>query len=201
MEQKLSPVSNETCDKPASLIKQFLVAAAEIHQRELTLHMVEAYKSALLDLPVTELRDALNSAIRNVQYWPTPAHIRQQWESMHAKRDQAAAEQSWDGVLAHIWKWGIEQLPVFQGGELLHAPGFDDVTEFAMRQVGGYRAIGDAPGDQLRFMRRDFVAAYGRYRETGGYRAPSRLEAKQLLEEIGSAAGIDPNRIGTSEDH
>ena len=181
----------QTSERPESrlsLLREFFVAVCAArgldYAAKISDMTLSVFESALSDIPEDELHAALNATIRNVEFWPTPAHVRTQWEQHHAKDDQAAAEKSWDGVLEHIRKWGVEQHSVFMGGKEHKPPTFDGVTEFAMRQAGGYRTIGNAPGDQLRFMRKTFCDAYQRHRETAGYLAPTRAEAKRLLSQM-----------------
>ena len=199
--KKETKQTGKPLDSRQSILREFFVAVCAAHgatyREKVSDDTLSVFESALADIPAEDFRDALNSTIRNVVFWPTPAHVRQQWESLHAKREQAASEKAWDGILEHVRKWGIEQTPMFHNGEFTHAPTFDDVTEFACRQVGGYRAIASAPVDQLRFMRREFTSAYGRYRETAGYLAPTRAEAGQILEKLSSDSGISLGEIGT----
>ena len=180
----MGPVGNETFESPDSLIRQFLVAEAEIHKRELSEQLVATYISALSDIPVREMKTVLNLTLREVKCWPTPADIREVWEALHSKQDRTTAEKAFDDLLKHIQKWGVDQIPHMTRGTLMPAPRFDEITESSMRACGGYRAIGNAPSDQTRFIRKAFIEAYCRYRETGAYLAPTRAEAAALLDQF-----------------
>ena len=171
MDEILQDESNVTREHSA-LIRQFLVAAAEIHGREVTVRMAEAYESALSGLPTSELRIALNETLRSERFWPTPAHVRERWESHGAIKDQAEAEQAWDAVLERIRRIGRTA-----------SHSFDDSADFALRAIGGYGALCNSiPESDHRFVRKTFIEAYCRFCETAGFIGPSRAEARRVIE-------------------
>ena len=136
--------------------------------------MIGVYESALVDLPIEELRAALNQTLREEKFWPTPGHVFERWSNNALVKDKAEAELAWNGVLGTINKIGR----VYSGG-------FDSATEHALRSIGGYLALcNDIPEADHRFVRKNFIDAYCRYRETSGYLAPTRAEAQQVLDQM-----------------
>ena len=207
MEQTLKAVSSETCEPPTSLIRQFLIAAAEIHQRDLTHEMFRAYESALSDLPAAELRQALNDTLRNERFWPTPAHVQQQWEARKSRQDKFDADSAWIAVHKRLAKWHYEPgidggpwMPVmnsrrppadyrgrveeYNGGFLVWPEPLDPAIESAVAQVGGWDRLRHLDDKAHDFVKRDFIAAHQPHSATAGYLGPSREEAETMLEKL-----------------
>ncbi len=169
MDEQLQKNEPSATSKFSTLIRQFLAAAGEVYGRDMTPLLVATYESALADLPESELRETLNATLGKSKFWPTPAHIHEIWESCHAAKDQADAEQAWELVITEV----------YLGGQDTKA--FDGPTEFALRSIGGFNALrDDIPDSEHRFVRKTFIEAYCRFRATSGYLAPSRAEAIAL---------------------
>ena len=187
------------------LIRQFLTAASEIHNREVRAAAAAAYESALADLPVEELRWALNETLRQVPYWPTPAHVRQQVDRRETEARKTAADRAWLAAQKRLSDWhydpaidGGPWLPRFSvrhpgadytgrvtehnGGYLIGPPRLDPAIDYAVRRVGGWDRLRSLDGKAHDFVRRDFIEAHQRSAEVRGYLPED--EALSLLEQM-----------------
>ena len=196
---------NGTLRRLSSMIRSFLIAAAEIHNREVTPAMAATYESALGDLPEPELRWALNETLRQVPYWPTPAHVRQQVDRRKTEARKTAADRAWLAVQDRLAEWyydpGIDGgpwLPCFSmrhpgadytgrvtehnGGYLIGPPRLDPAIDCAVRRVGGWDRLRSLDGKAHDFVRRDFIEAHQRSAEVRGY-LPEE-EAQSVLEQM-----------------
>lgn len=174
MDEDLQKNVQGTTSKSSVLIRQFLAAVAEVHGREMTPLLVGSYESALAHLPESDLRETLNATLRESKFWPTPGHLHEVWEARHAAKDKAGAEQAWELVIKTVYGVGRT-----------YAKGFDNPTGFALRSIGGYLALCNTiPESEHRFVRKTFIEAFCRFRETGGYLAPSRTEAAALVHNL-----------------
>ena len=68
---------------------------AEMHGRKLTDLMIATYERSLGDIPIDDLKEALRETLKNVQYWPTPAHIHKQLEAVQLSRAKATTQEVW----------------------------------------------------------------------------------------------------------
>lgn len=131
------------------------------------------------DVDPDELDAAFRAARGACTQFPTPGDVRKQMRQQVAAGDQFDAEKAWDlvqKICAKHWHPDI--------GLYASAPPIDGATEHALRQIGGYRRLNETPLDSLSFVRRDFIDAFKRHHETGGYLAPTRKEAAALLESL-----------------
>lgn len=186
----------------SALIRQFLLAAAEIHDRDVTDTTAQVYESALADIPESDLRRALNLTLDRVKFWPTPAHIREQLEQANSAHRKSAAEAAWHLVRQRFEEWhydpgmdGGPWAPVMQsfrppegyrgrvveyaGGFLVYPEPLPAAVEYAVRHVGGWdrlKALDDKAHD---FVRRDFCAAV-EHAETAQL-GPGESEARERI--------------------
>ena len=160
----------------------------------------EAFESALSDLEPASLEAAFRACLRTCTEFPTPANVRSQLANAEKHQDQFEAEKTWELVKQTLRRhWYGELMPVmvskrpenytgriqeYGDGFLLHAPPFDAATDYAIRNVGGLERIATASGKEQDFIRRDFLTAVTRHRETLGLTAPSREEAKAFLDSL-----------------
>ena len=189
------------------LIRQFLTAASEIHNREVREAAAAAYEFALADLPVEELRWALNETLRQVPYWPAPAHVRQQFDRRGAGVRKTTADQAWLAVRSRLEDWhydpGIDGgpwLPRFSmrhpgagytgrvtgynGGHLIGPPRLDPAIERAVQRVGGWDRLMSLDDKAHDFVRRDFIEAHQQAAEAHGHLPDD--EAQSVLEQMHS---------------
>ena len=138
--------------------------------------------------------------------FPTPAEVMKRLRARASEMDQFESEKAWADV-----RWVIQQcwygpelaiLPLYvskgfeigphmrdrvvktesMGGFKILPKPFDTRTDFAIRNVGGLQRIAEAGPKDHDFIRKDFIQAHRRFTATAGYLAPSREEAKALLE-------------------
>ncbi len=97
----------------------------------------------------------------------------------HEDKKKVEANAAWDHVNDYLRKWGVELLPVYSGGLVITPPPLDARIDYALRRIGGLRALNQVDIDKLPFMRRDFCEAYAL--------APvAELMALSLLEQFGN---------------
>lgn len=83
-------------DKPA--LRRALLTLAEIHGRELTPEMLEAYFDALQTLPIQNVERAIKRATAESAFWPKPAELR---ELAQSADDRRPPPREYDGVPAY----------------------------------------------------------------------------------------------------
>lgn len=125
------------------------------------------------------LDEAFKSARGNCKEFPTPYDVRQQIREKQKSEDLFGAEKAWDLAVRVSHKFWHPDIGYYRD-----CPVIDGPTEHAIRQIGGMRRLNSMLIDQQDFVRRDFIAAYKRHMDTGGYLAPSRMEAAKLLESL-----------------
>ncbi len=171
--------NNEQNKQRLTLCAKWMTGFSEIYGREVTKEMIRLYSELLADISIETLEIALRLASQSCTRFPTVADIRGQVQKQVVAEDQMHAEMAWDlvqRILSKHWHPDI--------GFHSNPPEIDGPTEHALRQVGGYRRLNETPVDNLNFIRRDFLEAFKRYRETAGYLAPSRQEAAAFLDSL-----------------
>jgi hypothetical protein len=152
-----------------------MLKLAEAYSVEVTESKVAIYTELLSDLSPEDLDTCCRAAAKICRFFPTPADIRAQLKMTQADAVTLEAERAWDALQKRIADFycdesGIEY-PRYQGGQVIHPPRLDSATEYAMRQCGGRYAIEYGPKENTHFVRKDFIAAYVRYRQTNGLKS------------------------------
>lgn len=169
---------------------------------ELTPEKIKAYALTLSDLPLDALERGLKKASEECTWFPTPAEIRKFGFAAITTQDNFEADKAWENVQQMLRRhWFGEIYPVMSATKPENWTGriedhgnglysiwpqpFDAATDYAIRLAGGLTRIVNASGDrEMDFVRRDFLTNHKRHRETLGLIAPSREEARALLESL-----------------
>lgn len=138
--------------------------------------------------------------------FPTPAEVMKRLRARQEEANSFEAEKAWADVrwvIGQFWYGSdLGLLPLYvskqfeivsnmkdrvvqtdwNGGFKILPKPFDARTDFAIRNVGGLQRIAEAGPKEHDFIRRDFINAHQRFSETAGYLAPSREEAKRIMD-------------------
>ena len=163
----------------------WLAALAEAYAIKLTPERAKIYRQAVEgELTVEQLNHACKLSLRNCKYFPTVSEILGAVKSETKDQGKLEADQAWDSLQRHLAKYGADRMPLYASGEVIHPPALDPATEYAARQCGGLGYLGRVSEEQYHWARKDFVAHYARYQETGGLQQiPGRAEARQLIQQ------------------
>ncbi len=191
------------------LVRKYLPIWGTIYRLDISKSQIEIYTRYLEDIPVERLEQAMEAAGRTSEFFPTPAKVRRmageqekQPLELDSARDLLDSERAWDRLRAYIRRWGADCIPEFlgldQGGKgIFERPEpFDDATEWALRQCGGYAAVVNTPVEDLHFVRERFIKAYQRFCDTDGGKRIGRLEAQRLLGRVVDWEKVDRIKAG-----
>lgn len=133
------------------------------------------YMESLSDLDAEDVEKAFRRSLLTCKFFPSIAEIRSQ-----LKADESfEAEKAWDLIVRihrHHWHPDI--------GYHSNPPVMDRAALHALNTIGGMNAISATMIENTGFLRRDFLAAHKRHSETAGYLAPTKDEAKGVIEGI-----------------
>jgi len=127
------------------LILSKLMALAECLDKPLSETTQEIYLNALSGYEDAAVIEAINTAGKTCRFFPKPAEL----IKMISGDKTIKALAAWDAVLDTVRKKGRR----FNGS-------LGEVSDAAVRMVGGWERICDQPTAQLQFLQRDFIEAY-----------------------------------------
>jgi hypothetical protein len=114
--------------------------------------------------------EAIESAFREWRlqssFFPAIADIAELISRWHGRVDhddgkKIEANAAWDYINKYLHEWGVELLPRFSvGGQATTPPPLDSRIDYALRRIGGLRALNQVDVDKMPFMYRDFCEAY-----------------------------------------
>ncbi len=149
-----------SASKILSWIYDQLTTLAVAFREPLIEERVEIYARALTDIPQDRLNVAFQRALRELTFFPKVAELRSLAVSSSDDEKNVEANAAWDYVNDYLRKWGVDLLPLHSGGQVITPPPLDSRTDYALRRIGGLRALNQVDIDKLPFMRRDFCEAY-----------------------------------------
>ena len=155
-----SSSGSENVSKVFSWIVDQLTMLAEGFGETLTVERTEIYAQALADIPRDRLSVAFRRALRELTYFPKVAELRNFAVSSTKDEKKVEANAAWEYVNEYLRKWGADRLPIYSGGEVTSPPPLDPRSDYALRRVGGLRALNQVDVDKMPFMYRDFCEAY-----------------------------------------
>ena len=90
------------------------------------------------------------------------AELISRWHGGANREDQKKVEANaaWDYVNEYLRKWGVDFLPLYSGSKVTIPPPLDARMDYALRRIGGLRALNQVDVDKRPFMYRDFCEAY-----------------------------------------
>jgi len=133
---------------------------AEAFGEALTEERMEIYARALSDIPQDRLDLAFQRALQERTFFPKVAELRALALASSDEGKKVEANAAWEYVNQYLRKWGVDLLPLYSNGKVITPPKLDARTNYALRRVGGLRALNQVDIDKMPFMYRDFCEAY-----------------------------------------
>jgi hypothetical protein len=138
-----------------------LVALAEVFKESITSECLAMYVESLSDLSDDQIRLCVGRAIRDLEWFPRPAKLRDLADADGSATSQdAEARKAWDVVMAFVEKW-VQSDPegryvITRGVRSTEPPKLSERILDAVRRTGGWRAYktmnrDDYPHQQKRF--------------------------------------------------
>jgi hypothetical protein len=98
-------------------------------------------------------------------FFPSVADIVElvsRWHGGVGREDEEKVEANaaWNYVNEYLRKWGVDLLPLYSNGKVTTPPALDARSDYALRRIGGLRAVNQVEFDKVPFMYRDFCEAY-----------------------------------------
>ena len=137
------------------------------------------YAEALQDLSIDALETAFRQCLQTCKFFPTVADIRGQIAKQLESSDHFNAERAWTMFIEIFNHFYHPDIGVYE-----NAPQLDEAGKYALRTIGGIQRFKNTMIVEQNFVKKDFITAYLRYRETGGYLAPTRDQAAVLLDNL-----------------
>jgi hypothetical protein len=141
-------------------ISDQLTMLAEAFAEPLTDERVEIYVRGLSDIPQEQLRVSFQRALRQLTWFPKLAELRNFAGANSEAENKVEADAAWKFVNDYLQRWGVDRLPIYAGGKQVTAPPLPPRIEYALRRIGGFRALNQMDLTKLPFMYRDFCEAY-----------------------------------------
>jgi len=133
---------------------------AEAFAEPLTKERVLIYADGLQDIPQDRLKVSFQRALRELTWFPKVAELRSLAGMKSDDQRKVEADAAWNHVNEYLRKWGVDLLPLYSGGKKTTPPPLDARSEYALRRIGGLRAINLVDVEKRPFMYRDFCEAY-----------------------------------------
>ena len=146
--------------KVLSWISDQLTMLAEAFGEPLTEERMEIYARALADIPRDRLNVSFQRALRELTFFPKVAELRNLATASSEDSKKVEANAAWNYVNEYLHKWGVDLLPLFCGGKTITPPPLDARSDYALRRIGGFRALNQVEVAKMPFMYRDFCEAY-----------------------------------------
>ena len=143
-----------------SWIGDQLTALAEGFGETITDERMEIYARALDDIPQDRLGIAFQRVLRELTFFPKVAELRTLAVPSSEDQKKIEANAAWDYVNEYLRKWGVDLLPLYSSGKITTPPPLDAKADYALRRIGGLRALNQVDIDKMPFMHRDFCEAY-----------------------------------------
>ena len=165
------------------LLANWMAAYSEITGQDVTDEKLKVYAVLLRDVPLDRLSFALEQAARirgnGPGGFPTPADILRFVKQQDAATVELEADKAWvtfKRIFSKHWSPDV--------GLFGNPPELDEAGEYALRTIGGFLRFGESRVEHEGFIRKEFLAAYQRYHDTGGLQFPTREQAGRLLEKL-----------------
>ena len=168
----------------AGWLKVLAVGTRRQTAEEITDELLDVYYTGLSDIPLTNLEVGFQRSLRECEWFPSVAQIRQRCGQNRQVRGEAA----WDvlrQILDNYWHPDIgfydSKGQKTDGPPALMTP----AMQYAVRQCGGILRLWNSSDEDLPFIRRDFLQAFERFDLEGGEQVRMSHElAKRTLEQL-----------------
>lgn len=144
----------------------------------MTKELLNTYLQILNDYDPEYLGVALSIASKECRFFPVPADIIDRMPKDANPKEIALfeAEEAWDKFK--------DNFHCYHPDLGYRGPKPDAAMEYAMRQIGGFERFSTTLVENENFIRKEFIEAHMRFDSTGGRLAPTRDEAKRLLDRL-----------------
>ncbi len=133
---------------------------AEAFAEPLTDERMEIYVRGLADISLEQLRVSFQRALRQLTWFPKLAELRNFAGASSEAESKVEADAAWKFVNDYLRRWGVDHLPIYSSGKQITAPPLAPRIEYALRRIGGIRALNQMDLSKQPFMYRDFCEAY-----------------------------------------
>jgi hypothetical protein len=157
------PVPNSESENVSQILNWIidqLTMLAEAFGEAVTEERMVIYARDLVDIPRDRLDTAFQRARRERTFFPKIAELRALASSRSQDENKVEANAAWDYVNEYLRKWGVDLLSLYSGGKVTTPPPLDARIDYALRRIGGLRALNQVDIDKRPFMYRDFCEAY-----------------------------------------
>jgi hypothetical protein len=118
----------------------------------MTYERMEIYARALEDIPKDRLNLAFLRALQERTFFPKVAELRALALASSDEGKKVEANAAWDYVNQYLRKWGVDLFPLYSNGKVITPPPLDARTDYALRRIGGLRALNQVDVDKVPFM-------------------------------------------------
>lgn len=195
MSRTLEPSASSETQARRRLIREWLAIFGANYGRLLSEAQAGIYETYLPAVPVADLKAGFERALRTCGRFPTVADLtrcilapEKEKREIESLELAVKAERAWQLLEERREEWGLELLPMYSGGKVHHPPELDAPTENALRACGGWERFCSYDPEYYGLMRKQFIEAYGRYEQTGGYKTIGKAEDQKLLAQVQSFA-------------
>jgi hypothetical protein len=137
-----------------------LTVLAEAFGEPMTPERLRIYSEDLCTLAHADLVIAFERARQELKFFPKLAELRELAGAKPQDLRNIEAEAAFKFVCDYLRKWGVDLIPLWQGGKLIEAPPLPSRVDYALRRIGGLRYLNQITAESRPFMQRDFVEAY-----------------------------------------
>ena len=155
------PRTSKQPDSSSDAIRQFLVKAGEVYNRQITAPLVAIWTEELQGYPAATLAPIFQNVLRTCKFFPTPADVLEPLNKAATRGNEEAAEKAWQGTLDYCRRWISPDIPNPTG-----MPKLPEEMARAARAAGGLLYLESCPTSELVWRKKAFVEAFLRSRES-----------------------------------
>jgi len=141
------------------LVEQVTILA-EATGEAMTPARLKIYAADLVDLGRPRLEAAFVRARRECRFFPKIAELRDLAGAAAKDQRDVEAEGAWKWANDYLHKWGVDLMPLWSNGKTIEAPAIPARIQYALRRIGGIRALNQVTEKNRPFMFKDFCEAY-----------------------------------------
>lgn len=126
----------------------------------LTPSRLQIYAVDLDDLTEEQLDCAFGRARRELKFFPKIAELRELAGATDEDQRKIEAEAAWKFAVDYLQMHGADLMPTYSNGQRQYPPPLPPRIEYALRRIGGLRALNNMTDDARPFAYKDFAEAY-----------------------------------------